>query len=266
MTKRRSYNPESSELTEKKLRGTPKVFKTKFSDEKKSKVINIEPKTLNQSKYLELLKTKQLVFAVGSSGAGKTYIACLHAVNEYLKGSTEKIILIRPYEFVGRSIGLRPGTGIEKLTPTMQSMLEPIRNALGEGEFEYALEHEKIILESLEDCRGRSYKNATIVIDECSNTDIKSMQTLVTRLDEGSQMIMCGDSAPWQQDIKGTSGLNWVLGTLAELRKSKPTYLDEEDYDNLYNNIGIVNFTREDVVRSGLTRMFVKVFDEVKLV
>lgn len=260
--KGRNNQPHSLEV--KKAKGEPRVIKEKFVGERESKVVPIVPKTQNQVKYLELLKTKQLVYAFGSSGSGKTHLACLHAVNQYLKGATDKIVLIRPYEFVGRTIGLRPGGTIEKLTAPMQSMIEPIKLALGEGQFEYALEHEHIVLESLEDCRGRSYRRSTIVVDECSNTDIKSMQTLVTRIDDGSQMIMCGDVASWQQDIKGGNGLQWILKTMEEVRKNKPDYLDEEDYHNLYNNIGIVTFTKDDVVRSGLTRLFVKVFDEVQ--
>lgn len=261
MTKRRSINPESHSLSAKKDRGEQKIVKHKFDEEKEAKVINIVPKTANQKVYLELLKSKQLVYAVGSSGSGKTYLACLHAVNSFLKGGFERIVLIRPYEFVGRSIGLRPGSGIEKLLPIMQSMLEPIKEALGAGKFEYCLEHGQIILEALEDCRGRSYKNSIIIVDESSNADIKSMQTLVTRVDEGSQLIFCGDTQPWQCDIKGESGLSWILKTMAKIRKEKPEYLDEDDFTELYNNIGVVTFTQEDVVRSGLAKLFVKVFD-----
>ena len=144
----------------------------------------------------------------------------------------------------------------------MQSMIDPIKQVLGEAEFEYALEHGKIILESLEDCRGRSYKKKFIIVDEASNTDIKAMQTLVTRIDEGSQMVFCGDSAEWQKDIKGESGLVWINNLITRLKRDKPWYLDQDDNDELYNNIGVVTFGREDVVRSGLAKLFVKVFDE----
>lgn len=237
-------------------------IKEKFREIKDSKVFNIQPMNHNQARYLELLKTKQLVFSLGSSGAGKTFLACTYAVNEYLKGNVDGIVLIRPYEFVGRSTGLRPGNNTEKLLPIMQSMIDPIKQVLGEAEFEYALEHGKIILESLEDCRGRSYKKKFIIVDEASNTDIKAMQTLVTRIDEGSQMVFCGDSAEWQKDIKGESGLVWINNLITRLRRDKPWYLDQDDNDELYNNIGVVTFGREDVVRSGLAKLFVKVFDE----
>lgn len=264
MAKRRTKNPEASTLAAKKARGQQRRVNGKFDEEKQAKLVTIVPRTENQVKYLELLKTKQLVFSIGASGSGKTFLACQHAVNKLLKGEVERIVLIRPYEFVGRSIGLRPGSSIEKLLPIMQSMLEPIRDALGEGKFNYALEHEQIVLESLEDCRGRSYKNSIIIVDESSNADKKAMQTLVTRIDEGSQLIFCGDTADWQCDIKGESGLKWILELMTKLRKEKPDYLDQEDMANLYNNIGVVTFTRHDVVRSGLAKLFVKAFDESK--
>lgn len=262
MTKRRTDNPEAHTLAAKKARGATKVINDKFLAEKEAKIINIVPRTENQVKYLDLLKTKQLVYAVGSSGVGKTFIACQHAVNKLLKDEVERIVLIRPYEFVGRSVGLRPGTTIEKLLPIMQSMLEPIKEALGEGKYNYALEHGQLVLESLEDCRGRSYKNSIIIVDESSNADKKTMQTLVTRIDQGSQLIFCGDTADWQCDIKGDSGLKWILELMQKVRSQKPDYLDQDDYNQLYTNIGVVTFNRHDVVRSGLARLFVKMFDE----
>ena len=238
--------------------------KPKFEDEAVTKLFDLKPMTPAQVRYLELLKSKQLIFAQGASGSGKTFVACMWAVNKLLENQFERIVLIRPYESVGRSVGLRPGTTQEKLMPIMQSMIDPIKQVLGAGKFNYALEHDQIVMESLEDCRGRSYKNTVIVVDEASNTDIKTMQTLVTRIDKGSQMIVCGDSAAWQQDIKGVSGLTWILDLIQRLRKETPDYLDSDDYGQLTNNIGIVTFTKEDVVRSGLAKLFVKAFDEHK--
>lgn len=240
-----------------------KPVRQKFVEEKQAKVYPLVAKTANQAKYIEMLKTKQLVYSVGASGSGKTFVACVHAVNRFLKGEVDRIVLIRPYESLGKSVGLRPGTTTEKLMPIMQSMLDPIKQILGAGQFEYAMENGQIVLEALEDCRGRSYKRSVIVVDEGSNTDIKTMQTLVTRIDEGSQMIVCGDTKGWQQDIKGDSGLTFILNLIHNLRRDTPEYLDGEDYAELTNNIGIVYFTRDDVVRSGLAKLFVKAFDEI---
>ena len=88
------------------------------------------------------------------------------------------------------------------------------------------------------------------------------MKTLVSRIGEGSQLVICGDQASWQQDIKGDSGLTWLMDTVHEVRKDDPDWLNEEDKNNLYNEIGFVKFTKDDVVRSGISSLFVKIFDE----
>lgn len=239
-----------------------RVVKDKFQGEREAKAVNILPKNENQRKYIELLKTKTLVVAKGSSGTGKTWVSCTHAANRMLRGEIERIVLIRPYESVGKSIGMRPGTGEEKLLPLMQSMIQPLQDVFGKTHYEYLVEHQQIVLEALEDVRGRSYRNSVIVCDEAQNADIKTVQTLVTRIGEGSQLVLCGDGIQWQTDIKSQSGLEWLVEVIKKVRKDNPAYLDQEDINQLNNNIGVVTFTRDDVVRSGLTRLFVKIFDE----
>ena len=244
-------------------RGGGKAQKSKHQDYKEGSLNHITPKTRNQEKLLSVLKRCQVVVSCGSSGSGKTYISCVHAANRLLMGEVDKIILTRPTEGPGKTIGFRPGEVEDKLSSTYQSMIDPLKKALGGGShYQMLLKQGKIVLEALEDIRGRSYRKCCIIVDEASNTDVKTMQTAVTRLGEGSQIIFCGDSAPWQKDIKGESGLTWLIRLVKKLRRDEPDYLDEEDWSNLYNNIGIVEFTREDVVRSGITKLFVKSFDE----
>ena len=110
--------------------------------------------------------------------------------------------------------------------------------------------------------RGRSFYKSIIVVDEASNCDAKTMKTLVSRIGEGSQLVICGDQASWQQDIKGESGLTWLVDTIHEVRKDNPDWLNAEDKHHLYNEIGFVKFTKDDVVRSGISSLFVKIFDE----
>ncbi len=260
MTKRNRQEVQDRKQQRRERMG--KVVKDKFQEEKAAKQVNIIPKNHNQKLYLDSLKRNKITVAKGSSGSGKTYVGCCYAGNKLLKGEVDKIILIRPYEQVGRSIGLRPGTSEEKLLPLMQSMLQPLEEMFGQGAFNYHLEHGNIVLEALEDIRGRSYSDAIVIVDEAQSCDMKTIQTLVTRLGENAQLILCGDGINWQVDIKGVSGLNWFTDTIKRLRKNIPNYLDKDDVNQLTNNIGIVHFTKDDVVRSGLTKMFVKVFDE----
>lgn len=223
----------------------------------------LEAKTPNQVKLIWHLKAgRQVIISYGSSGSGKTFVACVHAANQLMAGEIEKIVLTRPPDGVGKTIGYRKGDTNEKLSGPYQSMVEPLMMALGAEQYDMFLRKGKIVLEAMEDVRGRSYPNTCLIVDEASNTDIKCMQTLVTRVGKGGQIIFCGDTAAWQKDIKCPSGLDWLIALIKKMRSETPDYLDQDDWDNLHNNIGIVEFTRDDVVRSGITKLFVKAFDE----
>lgn len=233
--------------------------KDTFLDEAKRKVFDLKPMTPNQDKYIKFLRTKEFVIGHGASGSGKTYVACVHAANRYLKGEVEKIILVRPYEHVGRSIGMRPGDGRTKLWPLMQSMLQTIEKVVGKAHMEYMLNHNVLVLEALEDIRGRSYDNAILVIDEGQNVDVAAMKALLTRSGENCQIIVCGDSL--QVDIKAPPGIAWVIGLVEKAKRIKPEDLNQENISTLHNSIAHVEFTNEDIVRSGLCSLFVKLFD-----
>ena len=209
------------------------------------------------------MKSKTVVCASGSSGSGKSFVACVYAANEFLKGNFKNIVLLRPVEPVsGKTLGYRPGSGIDKVQEAYQSMYEPLKVVFGTQHFNYLLDKGDIAALAIEMVRGRSFYRSVIIVDEASNCDIKTMKTLVSRIGEGSQLIICGDQASWQKDIKGDSGLTWLMDTVHQVRKDNPDWLNDEDKNNLYNEIGFVKFTKDDVVRSGISSLFVKVFDE----
>lgn len=239
--------------------GNP-VVKEKHAENRLAKVVNIEAKTENQAKALQMLKTKQVLALRGSSGSGKTFLACTHGANEYLKGNFKKLVLIRPYEQLGRSIGLRPGSGDEKLRPLMQSMLQTLERVFGKAELEAKIAAGNIVMEALEDCRGRSYADSFVVVDEGQNVDSHSMKALVTRLEDTSQLVICGDGK--QKDTKSDSGIDKLCSVMDKVRREKPSYLTEEDMKHAHESFGVVTFTNLDVVRGGFTAMMVKVIDE----
>lgn len=233
----------------------------KFQEARAAKTLHVTAKNPNQATALDFLRTKQMVVLGGAAGVGKTYLACTHAANEYLKGNVSQIILIRPAEPLGKTVGFKKGSQLDKLKPLMQTMLDDLTLVLGVGEVNFMLENEKLILESAEDCRGRSYKRSAVVVDESQNLDIQSMKALLTRVEENSQIIFCGD---WKQkDLKGESGLEWMYKHLDNIRRMRPDYLDTEDINQSLTNIGTVIFTNDDCVRSGLTKFWIKVFDNV---
>lgn len=246
-------------VTRKKKDGDSPLVSEKFAELRKQKIFEIRPKTDNQAKALKLLKEKKVVVLRGASGSGKSYLACIHAANEYLRGNFKKIVLIRPYEMVGRTVGLRPGTTEEKLRPLMQSMLQYLEIVFGKTELEAKIASGTIVLEALEDCRGRSYENSVLLVDESQNVDSHGMKALITRLNENSQIVFCGDGK--QKDTKSDSGIDKLCDVILKVRKTNPSYLNEKDMWEANNNFGVVTFTHDDVVRSGFTALMVKVID-----
>ncbi len=239
------------------------IPKEKFIAERLAKVFVVEPKTDNQRKFIEALKSKQLVIGEGHAGVGKSFLSCVHAANQYLKGACKRIVLLRPYVQVGKSAGLLPGTIQEKLKPLMLPMLDTLQLVLGNEKYKFMLEHDEIALEAVENVRGRSYRDAVVIVDECQNLTKQEINALVTRLEETSQLILIGDSR--QHDMKGTDipGIKFISDLIKKIKTDRPEYLDTEDMNVLLTKTASITFTDQDIVRSGLTRMFCKVFDNL---
>lgn len=246
----------------KEASGGVKHVKEKFVEEREARVFNIQPKSENQQKFMDALRTKQLVVGEGRAGVGKSMLSCVHAANQYLKGNCSKIVLLRPYVQVGKTAGLVPGDLRQKLTPLLLPMLDNLAMVFGQEKFRYMIDHDIIAIEAVENVRGRSYRESVVIVDECQNITVQEVNALVTRLEETSQLILIGDSH--QSDLKGASGISFISGLLKNLKQNVPDYFDEEDKKVLFEKTGCVTFTDEDIVRSGLCRMMVKVFDRVK--
>jgi phosphate starvation-inducible PhoH-like protein len=207
------------------------------------------PKTENQRIFLEKLKYDTIVAAQGSAGSGKTLIACWHASKKLHYGDIKKIVLIRAYQpLAGRSIGYLPGELLDKLMPYYQQMIDYFEDYLGKGTVDIHIKHGTIEICSLETIRGRSWNDSIIIVDEAQNLFVPEVQALVTRIGEGSQMIFCGDDTGYQTDVKnGMNGLRY-------LRKIVEKYNIPE--------VSFVDFTREDICRSGVTKSFVIAFEQ----
>ncbi len=207
------------------------------------------PRNDKQSNLLEALKYSTLVIAQGSAGTGKTLIACHHAAKKLHYGDVRKVVLIRAYQpLAGRSIGFLPGTLDEKLIPYYQQMIDYFEDYLGKASTEIHLKNKTIEICSLETIRGRSWENSIIIVDEAQSLFVPEVQALVTRIGEGSQMIFCGDNSGTQTDVKnGLDGLSYL-------------YKLVDKYT--INEVSFINFTRDEIVRSGITKEFVVAFEE----
>ena len=208
----------------------------------------LHPKSENQKLFFESLKYDTISAASGVSGVGKTLAACWHAAKKLHYGDVKKVVLIRAYQpLAGRTIGLLPGDANTKLLPFYQQMIDYFEDFLGKATTDIHLAHGAIEICSLETIRGRSWENTISVIDEAQNLFIPEVQALVTRIGEGSQMIFCGDDSGFQTDVKnGMNGLRY-------LRKLVERYNIPE--------VTFVDFTREDICRSGITKEFVIAFE-----
>lgn len=207
------------------------------------------PMNDKQSNLLEALKYNTLIVAQGSAGTGKTLLSCWHAAKRLHYGDIKKIVLIRAYSpLAGRSIGFLPGDAIDKLRPFYQQMIDYFEDYLGKASTEIHIKNGTIEICSLETIRGRSWNDAIIIVDESQSLYVPEIQALTTRVGENSQIVFCGDDSGVQTDVK--NGMNGL------------TYLRE--IVNKYNisDTAFVNFTRNEIVRSGITKEFVIAFEE----
>lgn len=226
--------------------GNAKVVKQKFQEDR-DESINSKPvvaKTEKQKEYLKMLRDPdiQVVCCLGWHGAGKTFLASSIAADKYRKNEIKKIIVARPYVQTGKSSGSKPGSALEKLYPYVRNVLDTIKQRIGSGAFEVALQDGSrgdIEVQELESIRGRSFDIPSFVIlDEAQQSTPEEMLAIVTRISDNTKLVLCGDLN--QRDIRGESGLEWFLN-FAQRHSLK--------------GVGIINFDSvDDIIRGGLVR------------
>lgn len=173
----------------------------------KKQRVSLHARSANQKQYLEMLQDEatSIVLAIGPAGTGKTMLAVQNGIKMYQEGLVDKIIVTRPAVSVDEDLGFLPGTLNEKMAPWTR----PIFDVLGEyyqtKDIAKMLDEGVIEISPLAYMRGRTFKNAYIVADECQNTTINQMKMLLTRLGEGSKMVVTGDLA--QADRMNDNGL-----------------------------------------------------------
>lgn len=205
----------------------------------------IFPKTVKQIEYIKLLDIKDIVFALGAAGTGKTYLAISYAVSLFKKGLIGKIILTRPAVEAGESLGFLPGDLKEKVDPYLRPLYDALYDTLGLEQTESLISKNIIEIAPLAYMRGRTLENAFIILDEAQNASILQIKMFLTRLGFNSKMVITGD--PSQVDLRDVkmSGLAYSAKLLADLQE-----------------IGIIDFTSTDVVRHPLVSKIIDYFSK----
>jgi phosphate starvation-inducible protein PhoH and related proteins len=179
----------------------------KSSVELRTRKKPIEPRTEAQKAYVTNLFQNELGFGIGPAGTGKTYLAVAVGVTMFISGAVEKIVLSRPAVEAGERLGFLPGDMKEKVDPYMQPLYDALNDFLPSKQVEKLIQEKRIEIAPLAFMRGRTLSNAFIVLDEAQNATAMQMKMFLTRLGEGSRMVVTGDRT--QVDLpRGTaSGL-----------------------------------------------------------
>lgn len=224
-----------------------------------SAAIKLEPSNANQKQMLSYLREgRKVVIAQGSAGTGKSYIAAYHGATLMRQKRIDKIVLVRANVSVGKSLGMLPGTIEEKLAPFFTQTIAHLETFMGRGHVKYCLEKSTIVMQSMEHMRGHSVENALIIVEESQGITSDEFEMILTRIGEGTQIIFTGDQR--QSDLKGVHGLSSTIAMIEKALDDEPEYLSDDELDEFHNNIGIVTFTPDDVVRSGICKAFVKLY------
>lgn len=195
-----------------------------------------------QEDYIEAIRNKDVTFAIGSAGSGKTYVATHFAAELLYYKKIDKIIITRPaVEACGEELGFLPGDITEKFAPYLVPYLETFNDLLGKSFVEYCLKVGSIEPVPLAFMRGRSFKNCLILADEMQSSSPMQLKLLLTRLGDNTKMLINGDLD--QKDIQGISGLEDAIGVLS--------HVDE---------VGVIQFTDDDCVRSGLCKKILRAY------
>lgn len=204
----------------------------------------VEPRGENQRRYLELIEKRDLVFGTGVAGTGKTFLAVAAAVRALRSGEVRRLVITRPVVEAGENLGFLPGDLQQKLNPYVRPIYDALATLL-EFEDVSRLEEAGVVeVAPLAYMRGRTLSESFVILDEAQNTTIGQMKMFLTRLGEGSRMVVTGDPTQNDLDPRVKSGLNDAVHRL------RP-----------YEEVGVVEFSAKDVVRHSLVEKVIRAYE-----
>ena len=204
----------------------------------------VNPKSVNQRKYLDTIEQHDIVFGVGPAGTGKTYLAMAQAVSYLLTKKVSRIILARPAVEAGEKLGFLPGDLAEKVNPYLRPLYDALYDMMDTEKATRLVERGTIEVAPIAFMRGRTLNDAFVILDEAQNTTSEQMKMFLTRLGFGSKAVVTGDITQIDLPNPRASGLVEAIKIVKDIE-----------------GIGIVYFDEKDVVRHKLVQQIVKAYD-----
>jgi phosphate starvation-inducible protein PhoH and related proteins len=209
--------------------------------------LRVKPRTAGQEEYLATIKQREMTFAIGPAGTGKTYLAMAAALSALLSKRVRRLILTRPAVEAGESLGFLPGDLAEKVNPYLRPLYDALYSMVDTARAQRLLEEQRIEVAPLAFMRGRTLDHSFVVLDEAQNTTTDQMMMFLTRLGQGSQAVITGDVT--QCDLpRGTQS---GLAEASRILKDVP-------------EIGIVHLSKQDVVRNPIVQRIINAYEADK--
>lgn len=218
------------------------VFKDSIYISSTKKVI--VPKSLQQKRYIDSMRVKDILFGIGPAGTGKTYLALAMGVSYLLKKKVERIILARPAVEAGEKLGFLPGDLLEKVNPYLRPLYDALYDMLDHDHVLRMISRDQIEVAPLAFMRGRTLNDAFIILDEAQNTTSEQMKMFLTRLGFNSKAVITGDVTQIDLPTGVRSGLIEASQILKEI-----------------DEIGFTFFSEDDVVRHKVVAKIIKAYE-----
>jgi phosphate starvation-inducible protein PhoH and related proteins len=205
----------------------------------------IGPRSPGQAAYMDLLSRHEMVFGIGPAGTGKTFLAVAQAVGMLMDNKVDRIVLSRPAVEAGERLGFLPGDLKDKVDPYLRPLYDALGDMMPAEMLKKRMETGEIEVAPLAFMRGRTLKHAFVILDEAQNTTPVQMKMFLTRMGEGTHMVIAGDLSQIDLPVGARSGLRDALDTLEGLP-----------------GIGVCRFDKRDVVRHPLVARIVDAYDQ----
>jgi len=206
--------------------------------------LDVVGKSKMQNSYLEILQEKQIIFAVGPAGTGKTFLAVAAAVSQLLKSKFDRIILSRPAVEAGEKLGFLPGDLKEKVDPYLRPLYDSLYDLMPTEMAIRKIESSEIEIAPLAFMRGRTLNNSFVILDEAQNATHNQIKMFLTRCGKNSRMVVTGDPSQTDLNKRSDSGLLRSMKILQDI-----------------DDIAIVNFGHQDIVRDEMVTKIINAYD-----